>query len=104
VIALVESSINRFSDWHHLKVEQSERSVGDQLAVLLKVQYMPSSSDNQIVLIAQAVSMGDDHTDLWFRYDVPYDCCQQAASRGFSQMITEVLEQIRQSEWLLSKK
>jgi hypothetical protein len=103
VITLVESSINRFSDWHHLKVEQAERSTGDQLAVLLKVQYMPASNENHIVLIAQAIRKGDGPTDLWFRYDVPDDCCQAAAARGFSMMITEVLEQIEQSEWLLAK-
>ncbi len=52
-MALIESRIKGLALWHHLSVEQSEHSTGDQLAVLLKVQYMPDRSDNQIVLIAQ---------------------------------------------------
>jgi hypothetical protein len=104
VIGLVDDSIKRFVRLHHLQIEQSAHSTGDQLAVLLKVQYMSDTSENQIVLIAQAERVQDKQTDLWLRYGVPEDCCEQAAAPDFSIMMTEVLEQVEQCEWLLSKR
>jgi hypothetical protein len=102
-MALIESRIKGLALWHHLSVEQSEHSTGDQLAVLLKVQYMPDRSDNHIVIIAQAAKMGEGQTDLWFRYGVPVDCCDQGATPDFHALIIEVIESISQVEFLLSK-
>lgn len=101
VMALVESSIHRFADWHHLRIDRSQRSCGMQLAMVLTVRYMPETIDNQLLLIAQAKAASNGQTELWFLYGVPKNCCEQAATRGFSTVILEVLEQIRQSEWLL---
>ena len=103
IIALIETSINRFSGWHHLVVEQIQQSAGNQLAVLFKVGYMPDTTDNHIVLIAQATSIDGGQSGVYLQYGVPEEYCGHPAMRSFSTMITEVLENVAQSDWLFSR-
>ena len=102
VINLVESAVSKFAPWHQLKIERSAQSAGDQLTGC-SVRYLPCDLDNQIVLMAQSVSVSESRSYLWFRFGVPDSCCQQSATRGLSTMIGEVLEEISQSEWLISR-
>lgn len=102
VIETIESNIKRYSGWHHFIVEASERSCGNQLVTLLRVRYAPNSNDEGIVLIAQSERTQDNNTDLWFRYGVPPNCCQQPAMLGLTRMIEEILESLRQHDWLVA--
>lgn len=103
VITLVESSIKRFASWHGLQIKQSERSLGDQLAVLLSVGYRREISKDQVLLIAQAATAAETRTDLWFRYGLPETLCNERGAGELSSMIVEVLDNIGQCEWLLSE-
>lgn len=103
VITLIDSSIKRCAPWHCLAIKQSERSVGDQLAVLLSLGYKLDTKANQILLIAQAANVGEAQTDVWFRFGLPETLCEDPGAGELSSMIGEVLENIGQCEWLLSK-
>jgi len=102
VITEIEAEVHRFSHWHHLEVEQSEKSFGGQLAILLNVQYKQSDEDNCLVFIAQAETR-NGKTELYIRYGVPPGCCQEPAARGFSTMTAEVLQSLEKTDWLLEK-
>lgn len=103
VITLVESSIKRFACWHCLQIKQSERSVGDQLAVLLSAGYKPDIAANRILLIAQAASVDEAKTDVWFRYGLPEELCDEPGAGELSSLISEVLENVEYCEQLFSR-
>lgn len=102
LITLVESSIKRFASWHCLQIKQSERSNGDQLAVLLSVGYKSDNAANRILLIAQAAKVDQAKTDLWFRYGLPETLCDELGASELSSLIVEVLENAQHCERLLS--
>lgn len=103
VISMVDSGIKRSADRHCLQVKQCECSLGDQLAVLLSLGYRQDAQENKILLIAQAANVNESQTDLWFRYGLPDSLCDDRSASEISSMIVEVLENIGQCDWLLSK-
>jgi hypothetical protein len=104
VIAEIENDIARYSSWHHLDIVQSERSTGNQLAVLLSLSYKPKDEDRFLLLIAQAEQVDNGQTDLYFRYGVPEVCCREQTTGGFSTMVREILESLSETDWLLGRR
>ncbi len=102
-IAQIASDISRYSSWHHLKVEQSECSTGNQLAVLLSVEYRSDDQTQYLQFIAQAERVDQGPTEVYFRYGIPESCCHQPVVKGFSTMVTEILQSLSQTDWLLEE-
>jgi hypothetical protein len=102
IINTVEECLKKYSAWHHLKIRRSEKSLGDQLVMLLDIEYM-RDMDEPIVLIAQAKVAPDGQNILWFRYQVPDECCQKVSMLSFSTMMSEIVETLNQYEYLNTK-
>jgi hypothetical protein len=90
---------------HHLEVVESAQSTGNQLVVLIRAQnpQLIADADSDIVLIVQGQMHDCAPTDIWLRYGVPEEYCEQFQMVSeFSSVVTEVLQVLADNDWILS--
>lgn len=96
VLTLIESTLRSYAGWHFFQVQDAERSCGNQLAVLLEAQYMPTDhyfEETFLTFIAQAQSSEGKSTLVWFRYGIPEACCDQPhVVSEFNELMGEIIE------------
>lgn len=100
VVGLIEKIACSYKYWE-LKIKEHERSAGPQLVM----QFMPSQQMPglfELIVIAQS-SRSSGGTDLWFRYEVPDECCNHTiVVRELSEMIQYTLDVLTCSNNALS--
>ena len=100
VLSQLEHDLRRYSSWHHLEIERMARSTGNQLAVLLSVNYEELDQEKYMVLIVQSEGEPGQATEVYFRYGVPDGCCHEPSARGLSTLVCELLQSLSESDWV----
>lgn len=104
VTTLIQKTLGNHRIWHHLEVAESAQSTGNQIVVLIKVLEPLPQSDSDIILIVQGQMPNRAPTEIWCRYDVPEEYCDQpSVVLELTAIIDEVLKVLADSDLSLAQ-
>jgi hypothetical protein len=90
--------------WHHLELVQSAESTGNQLVVLIRARSPAAGDDDSdIVLIVQGQMHDSGPTEIWLRYGLPEEYCEQPeVVAEFTSIVDEVLQVLGDNDCILA--